>query len=319
MEKKEFKVGDRVKITGCTTGHNAQGDIGTIHKLVVIGGHDFAQINVGGYSNRYLESCHTRLTSLTHDPLPFPEKWCIKSKNTEQTKVISNWCNENKIGNEGKYMGLPTSRIIYSEGVSMKNNYKRAGNHHDSVIFPNFTEITFEQFLENIVNVKKEKTFEPLPFFKILNLNNQKITLVQNNEGNVFGIGDYVIGVTEYSKKLGSMKIISFRKTVNTDNICAITEQTTRYGIGIDKIQHVIKELPIKKQALSLEDLLTIAKEKYTTGIKFIRIVGACKGQTREINGYCYIGTYLGEPVIYCNSYVVYHKGIWAEIVSKKL
>lgn len=253
MEKKEFKIGDRVKIVGYTTGSNKTGDVGIIQGF----NHDMTYARIDTGQGRLLSNCYTFVSELVYEPLEeifiFPEKWYIRAKTDNECIIISKWCNDNPIDKESTYNKLPLSRKIYSEQIN-RFPFKRADHHSRETPLLGFTEITFEQFLENVVNVKKEKTFEPLPFYKVLEVHNknQDMLYVQNNEGNVFRLGDIVIGLTATSKLWGEMKITSFRKTVNTDNICAITSKTSKFGIGIDKIQHVVKQ-PVNLLKLAME------------------------------------------------------------------
>lgn len=84
-----------------------------------------------------------------------------------------------------------------------------------------------------------------LPIFKIIKYRNKKITMVQNNEGNIFGIGDIVKFLPKFGRSVQDvnkiMTITGFRYRNDRTNLCAITDIHPEYGVGIEKIQHVLE------------------------------------------------------------------------------
>lgn len=141
----------------------------------------------------------------------------------DKVKITENSTNSsNNIGDIG---------IITEKSKTCSGNFRvKVGKRSDTYCWTNPKE------MELYTEVK------PLPFFKVLvgDEEDHSIFRVQNNEGNVFEIHDLIKGTNGYAEKAGTMRILSFRYNKAKDNICAITTQYVDYGIGIDKIEHVI-------------------------------------------------------------------------------
>jgi len=101
---------------------------------------------------------------------------------------------------------------------------------------------------------------EELPFFKILigDKEDNSIFRVQNNEGNIFEVGDKVRNTNPFSVVSETMIIKGFRHNKAKSNICAITAKLSDYGIGIDKIEHVID---FKKEEIIVDVIKSVIPE----------------------------------------------------------
>lgn len=80
---------------------------------------------------------------------------------------------------------------------------------------------------------------EKLPRFKVIKNIGQLPSIVENDEGNEFRIGD-VVTTLEGVNKGRETTITSFRYNNACNNICAITGIHRSNGVGIDKIEHFI-------------------------------------------------------------------------------
>lgn len=78
-----------------------------------------------------------------------PEKWAVFAETWEQTKIISNWCNENAKGKDNtNYNKYPFGDYTHSDFVKDENqNFRRVFSN----IVEGYTEISFDQFLNEVV------------------------------------------------------------------------------------------------------------------------------------------------------------------------
>lgn len=227
-----------------------------------------------------------KLTSL-------PEKWCIRWGSRDQFEIIQSYLE--KITPRGwRY----TTDNQHKEAiVTFKNDY--IGATRDSPL--GYTEISFEQFEKWVL--KLNTNFEILEEESIVT-----IKKVSNNEGNIFKIGDLVTTVNKESPySFKGYPILSFRYNNANDNICAITEPYSTYGIGIDKIEHFIEN--------AKETLMEKAKRLYPIGTKYIPVpyrsyTYTAKCSPEFINGKnIHVGIGLG--------YIYYEESNeWAKIVK---
>lgn len=143
-----------------------------------------------------------------------PKRWQI-----EHSKETLDWIKKNAEMN-GEY-------------INMKPYYNfpcdKHKNNSNSKLLSDYTLITFEQFKQHVLKENK------LPY-KILKQEAGKILQVQNEEGSIFDIGDYVKSLNSQQKG----KITSFRFSVDKSKIIALTE-FQKTGISIDKIEHHIE------------------------------------------------------------------------------
>lgn len=232
-----------------------------------------------------------KLTSL-------PEKWCIRWGSKDRFEIIQGYLE--KINPRGwEYV----SDIYHKNAIVTFGNYYVGNADHAT---SGLTEISFEQFEKWVL--KLNTNFEILEEESII-----IIKKVSNDEGNIFKIGDLVTTVNKES--LYSVKgypILSFRYNKAKDNICAITEPYSTYGIGIDKIEHYIKsEIEVEE-----ETLLEKAKRLYPIGTRYVPVPYSgsnqyvVKYQPEFMNGKnIHVG--LGSGYIYYGK-----SNEWAEIIK---
>lgn len=277
--EKEFKIGDTVKIIGNNNhSHTPIGTIGQIHSFqfsnskrirITVNGEFVTTvapwINFGDYEH-YIEEVVTDI--IIEEEFKLPENWCIL-RTKDNYKIINNWFNK-KTGEK------PHMSNTY---IGFRINNKK---HYWSSFSPDLRPIiTFEQFKQYVL--KEKPKVKALPFFKILKTSKMgTIIQVQNNEGNIFALGDNIRSITGNIKDPETMKILSFRYNNAKDNICAVTERLSEYGIGIDKIEHVIefsknevKEEPVIITS-SLKDMLTLQNK----GVKNVISIQPKKEET---------------------------------------
>jgi len=336
--EKEFKIGDKVKIIRVSGTSNKIGDIGIITEFTRQG--DIARVTVQGRKNEVNWSSIQNLEHYQEDVVldivleeefVLPEIWYI-IVTKENQDVVTKWREVT-----GDYK-LPTGHLT---GICVNNNGDLSKGHNPgrSVKSANFgesknlsgfnfgKEITFEQFKKYVL--KEKPIVEPLPFFKVLIGDDAENTIfqVQNNEGNVFQIGDKIKGLGAIASNAGTMIISRFRYTNNRTNICACTKQFHDYGIGIDKIEHVLE---FKKDEIVLdiieskipenESNLDKAKRLYPVGTIFY----AARGNINPRNKYTVKSDskFRENPdssicIESAGNGTVHYRGNWAEIISK--
>lgn len=227
-----------------------------------------------------------------------PKYWWVQPTNKyEFDKVISYFqqkfdCDTNK--NSSIKIGQTFGYIdYYGEGFYYNLS---------STTLSKCVKLTFDQFRQYVL---KENT---LPY-KILKQDNNTILQVENSEGSVFDIGDVIINLNGKFKQINP--ILEFR--LSKDNtMCVITQNYSRFGISIDKIEHYIEP---KVE----ESLLDKAKRLYPVGTKNLEfhinlhdyhkdvegVHGHLNLLVEEVNGNC----------ITASVYTIDHG--WAEIISK--
>jgi hypothetical protein len=70
------------------------------------------------------------------------EKWCIK-RNSENASLVNHWFNKHKQHSQGSYFQNDTTYMYYPKCSSISHICKG--------LLPDYTEITFEQFKQNIL------------------------------------------------------------------------------------------------------------------------------------------------------------------------
>jgi len=317
--EKEFKIGDKVKIIG--NSNYSKTPLGTIGTIIEISDWDTIRIRfLNGTILKQYQWVHKGdyehyqedivLDVVLEEELVLPNTWYI-TVTPENREILANW--RKSLGN---------NRTMRDDVEVLKHDgfwttVQTAERFHQCN-----TEITFEQFKKYVL--KEKPTVEPLPFFKALRTSYKgNITQAQNNEGNIFIIGDKVKGIAPFAQSQGTMTIQSFRYNKTKDNICAITSEFKDYGIGIDKIEHVLE---FKKDEIVLniieskipenESNLDKAKRLYPIGTEFIAARGSGNRYKvlhnslfRENNGAICIQD--------AGNGTVYYNGKWAEIISK--
>lgn len=154
---------------------------------------------------------------------------------------------------------------------------------------------------------------EKLPRFKVIKNIGRLPSIVENDEGNEFRIGD-VVTTTEGPNKGKAITIIKFRYTKFRDNVCAITDIHRSNGIGIDKLEHVIvKDQPVVE--VIEETLLEKANRLYPIGTVYINTTG--NHETSQGNVVYYKDG--SNNIMLCSGYgtgLIYHNGKWAQIIK---
>ncbi len=323
--EKEFKIGDKVKITGNRNYSGTPiGTIGTIYKTNKWGAiaieflngtklNDFEWIHKGDYKHYQEEIV---LDVILEEEFVLPKNWYLKI-NQENINILNDW--RHKLGIRTRSTNISDYDFITETGYGRSFTWLPKTS----------LEITFEQFKKYVL--KEKPIFEPLPFFKILKKSFRgEITQVQNNEGNIFQIGDKIKGINGCAPRIESMIISEFRYNNAKTNICAVTQQFSDYGIGIDKIEHVLEfkkdeiVLDIIEPQLSENELIfEEAKKRYPIGTKFkvVHNNSRCTVLSHDNHKYMFVNGHINllveEIVGSCISATVYRNGNWAEIISK--
>lgn len=154
---------------------------------------------------------------------------------------------------------------------------------------------------------------EKLPRFKVIKNIGQLPSVVENDEGNEFRIGD-VVTTTEGPNKGKAITIIKFRYTKFRDNICAITDIHRPNGIGIHKLEHVIvKDQPVVE--VIEETLLEKANRLYPIGTIYINTTGNRKKSQGNVVDY----NDGSNNIMLCSGHgtgLIYKNGRWAKIIK---
>lgn len=312
--KEKFKIGDHVRIIHNTANSNNKiGDIGILTSMMTKGG--CVEVPNGStYAN------HQYFTDLelVQKEFTLPKKWCIKASNNEECEVIAKWCNENKIDDESTYYVVPTLRYIHSEKIKDHTPYyvRWTANGGSNYIEPGFTIITFDQFVEHVVNAKK---FEALPQYQItayVNINNvDDIKQVTNNEGSTFELSDEICAIKPSIILPNSAKIIRFRYNKAKTDICAVFSEKYPNGISISKLQHFIKpKVIIPVNETNQEKALRL----YTNGTKVRSTVGTIGISNGEISFISREGDIYMSRIRSESSLCVYSRSqnLWADIIN---
>ncbi len=201
-----------------------------------------------------------------------PKKWRLKVDTYEECEIVAKWCNENKLSKEsGGYRYFPKTRGIYSEQpLDNAPNFLRVSGLYTKVEDLSFTQITFDQFKEHVLNKKVIKASN----FEVISTKvNGHIKSVANKEGNIFEIGDPVKNGRKFS--LGN--IISFSYSNDKTAVIAKTSIRNTRGVNIDLIDHdiiltnkkdYIKE-SIERLDKRVETNLEKAQRLFVKGVKF--------------------------------------------------
>lgn len=150
---------------------------------------------------------------------------------------------------------------------------------------------------------------EKLPRFKVIKNIGRLPSVVENDEGNEFRIGD-VVTTTEGHNKGKAITIIKFRYTKFRDNICAITDIHRSNGIGIHKLEHVI----VKDEVIE-ETLLEKANRLYPIGTIYINTTGDHETSQGNVVNYKNGSTDIMLRSGYGTG-LIYHNGKWAQIIK---
>ena len=214
-------------------------------------------------------------------PQEIPERWKIELTK-ENIEIVGGFYNqqlkteiytkEDKIGKKLSSHNLHNGDSIFKA----TNSLHYLINAYNSAITPTHT-ITIEEFKYYVLNE------QPNPLFTILEMSPRgEITIVENEEGNVFKVGDRAQSnrtLTPGSNENGS--ILRFRETTDRKGVCAVFNEDFRWGININKIQHaeIVKEIPTMNQ----EDLLTQIAEMIRIHPQFYSIAGNARELSQEI------------------------------------
>lgn len=271
-KKSKFQIGDKVKVIGDRNFSKTPiGTIGTVHVISHSGG-----IIVKFEDGTILSNCpwvhsldleHYQedivLDVVLKPEFVLPRDWCVRLTK-ENFQTLDNWR-----FSPGYLSKIDIIGFIHSHHSSRKGWYSKTR-------LADFTEITFEQFKQYVL--KEKSIIEPFPFFKVLigDALPNSIYRVQNNEGNVFQVGDKIRSITGRIAEPETMIIKSFRYNEDKTNICAITTRLEPNGIGIDKIEHVLEFKDdkivldnIDEVLINKESLLDKAKRLYPIGTRF--------------------------------------------------
>jgi len=327
--EKEFKIGDKIKVTGNSgASHTPIGSIGIIEEFqshspdrIKISINSEIQtkcpwINKGDYEH-YQE--YIVLDVVLEEKFVLPEIWHI-IVTKENQDIVTKW--REVTGDYKLPIGHLTGITKIGNNLNKGHNPGKSIRKEGRYGFDFGEEITFEQFKKYVL--KEKSVFEPLPFFKVLIGDEAENTIVQvqNNEGNVFQIGDKIKGLGTIASNAGTMIISRFRYTNDRSNICACTKQFHDYGIGIDKIEHVLE---FKKDEIVLdiikpkipenESNLDKAKRLYPVGTTYLSASSVKSQNTVVVQSFQQINPEMiyGESGKGC----LYYYGKWAEIISK--
>ncbi len=83
-----------------------------------------------------------------------PEKWCIRGSH-DFNRWICKWDSENG-QNTINVAGIDNNLFFYNPDIKITKNWN-----YSIFIKENYTEITFEQFQQHVLNVLNEKSEEP--------------------------------------------------------------------------------------------------------------------------------------------------------------
>ena len=165
-----------------------------------------------------------------------PEIWHI-IVTEENQKILSGWreCKNGYLLPINHLTGLTKNNSgKITKGHNTGTEIKKIGMYNNTG-FDFGNEITLEQFKQCVlkkISIVNEILEEPKD--KILVDGNGKYIGAQSAEGGIFKIGDVITPFSEYSPNKGTPYIISsFRWTVDTSEICAITNGHQGNGIRL--------------------------------------------------------------------------------------
>lgn len=162
------------------------------------------------------------------------------------------------------------------------------------------------------------------PFYTLEEILSKKghIICVENGEGNVFKLGDYV--KTDRVKST----IIGFKQSTDKQAILAIT-QVHKNGVNINKLEHWIPKMDLNDKKFNSESevlrskndlLLEKARQHFPKGTTFISVLGNMFTSTSEPN-FNQLGDIVVDVFEYIEGNVIIYLGKtekWATPIIKK-
>ena len=193
-----------------------------------------------------------------------PEKWAVYAETEEQTKIISKWCNENAKGVDNtNYRMYPYYDYTHSDFVKDKDDTFRRVN---SSVKPGYTQISFETFVNEVVNEGKyEYKVKPefLEFYKKLTGVSYSDRFASTStchnllkKGGVLDTWAEKVKIEPEFSTITSVEGKEFKYKINEDNICII-EGDTKVFIYPMTIATIWGVLQTRKEAYQIAAIIT--------------------------------------------------------------